>query len=122
MSEPRTSDALICEARSSGAEGHDGGLRGAPVAAGLLFGGDEVEGFADGLGGLSPLEQGLCGEAGGLDGGAGSGGVDAGFFDCPRNLIVLFGAGVDEGLHGPAGEVRAFDFSRVVGGEVGDDG
>ena len=56
----------------------------------------KVESLADGLGGLSPFEESLGGEAGGFDGCAGSGRVDAGFFDGPEDLIVLFGAGVDE--------------------------
>jgi hypothetical protein len=89
-----------------------------PSCRSLFFGWDEVEGLADGLGGLPPLEESLGGEAGGFDGCAGSGGVDAGLFDgvfkIPRDLIVLFGACVDEGLHGAARKIAVF-------GEVGDD-
>ena len=60
-----------------------------------FFCGDEVEGLANRLGGLPPLEQRLRGEAGGLNRRACAGGVDAGLFGAPEDLIVLFRARVD---------------------------
>ncbi len=65
--EPRTSEALHCEASKQRAQCHDRGLRGAPGAGGVLLGRDEVEGLANDLGSLSPLEQRLGGEPRGLD-------------------------------------------------------
>ena len=82
------------------------------LPAACFFDGDEVEGLADGLGGLSPLEQRLRGEAGGLDGGACAGGVDAGLFGGPEDLVVLLGARVEQRLHGTAGEVAVSCRSR----------
>jgi len=90
----------------------------------LLFRGDEIEGFADGFGGLLPFDERLRGEAGGLDCSAGAGGVDASFFGAPEDLIVLFGAGVEERLHAAASKVAGVlvTGSAVIRGEVGDDG
>src|ERR1700733_12493044 len=112
--EPRTPDALSWD----GSTRARSGLSCAPVAGRLFFGGDEVESFANRIGGLLPFEEGLSREAGGFDGCARAGGIDACFFDGPGDLIVTLGPNVKEGLHGAAREVAVF---TVVGGEVGDE-
>ena len=64
---------------------------------------------------MAPFQQGLHGQSGGLHGSTLAGSVHAGLLGGPPGLVALFGAGIQQHLHGAVGELTVLS---VIGGEV----